>query len=541
MAEPLENVYEEIENTNTPPEATLTRRASSYSDFYDITKAHTSKDEYHKRKNIIRKERQWEALMLSEDASKCKSLENVNDYNVKDTLDEQLRGASQEEYTLYRDQLQLTERHLDGLIDDANATLKLLTILSNSFTSVEAQTSSFQLQCEDLLNEQKRLEKLADEVGTDLHYYAYLDTATRRLNGPGASRLVEDDTFGEMVENIDACIVFMNEHEKYRDRDQYLARYNALLTKALHLLDHGFTTRLDKIIVEIGRQIAATQSDSARHALAYYRFEEMILESYSLIPNIQNIVRCAYDQYGRPADTTHDVSTYTNAISHFFRTYLTTRDRALKVLTQHDLEEYKRESKSLSVENASRNFIKQSFERASNEHNLFTKIFNVEPTWNNLPNSVFQAIKVINTTMIHPGHLSPLATALQSTLQTAELQTVCNIAGWLVGEYSITETEDDESPFFRKCREYAARLLAGDLWPFIDKSFELEITKSITKATLQDSALEIGPVEGGVASSNAYSLVKRAIELLAMFDHAMPKERSVGLSIRRIFASSNTF
>jgi hypothetical protein len=113
---------------------------------------------------------------------------------------------------LYRDQLTVTERHLDGLIEDANATLKLLTSLSNSFGSVEAQTSTFQSQCEELLQEQRRLEDLADEVGTDLHYYAYLDNATRRLNAPGASRLVDDASFGEMAENIDACIVFMENH-----------------------------------------------------------------------------------------------------------------------------------------------------------------------------------------------------------------------------------------------------------------------------------------------------------------------------------------
>lgn len=106
----------------------------------------------------------------------------------------------------------LTERHLDGLINDANTTLKLLSTLSNSFKSVESQTSSFQARCEDLLQEQKRLEKLGDEVGTDLHYYAYLDTATRRLNAPGAGRLVDDEAFGEMVENLDACIVFMTDH-----------------------------------------------------------------------------------------------------------------------------------------------------------------------------------------------------------------------------------------------------------------------------------------------------------------------------------------
>lgn len=113
---------------------------------------------------------------------------------------------------LYRDQLSLTERHLDGLINDANTTLELLAKLSNSFQSVEAQTSTFQAQCEEVLTEQTRLEKLADEVGTDYYYYSYLDNATRRLNAPGAGRLVDDEFFGEMVENIDACVAFMEDH-----------------------------------------------------------------------------------------------------------------------------------------------------------------------------------------------------------------------------------------------------------------------------------------------------------------------------------------
>ena len=279
---------------------------------------------------------------------------------------------------------------------------------------------------------------------------------------------------------------------------------------------------------DIGRQIAATQSDSARHALAYGRFEEMITESYSLIPNIQKVVRSAYDRYGRPLETSRDVSTYAVAAGNMFRTYLTTRDRGLKVMTQHDFEEYKKEVKSLSVETASRNFIKKTFERTFNEDNLFMKIFNVEPAWSTFEDSAFRIIKAINTSMVHPGNLSPLGTALQSNLQSASLQTVCSVVGWLANEYSVIDSEEDDSPFFRKSKEYAAQLLVWNLWPFADSAFEAEITKSITKATVQDAALSIGPVQGGVASSNAYPLVKRAIELLAMFDQAMPKERSVG-------------
>ncbi|KAF4126038.1 conserved oligomeric Golgi complex subunit 3 [Geosmithia morbida] len=529
---PLENVYEEIENTNTPPEPTLLRRAASYSDFYRVVRAQFPG----KKKAVAAKKgqnRQWDALMLFEGPAS----DNIEDDDWSSTLDHeldrQLLDSAQEEYSLYRDQLILTERHLDGLIDDASSTLDILTTLSNSFKSVEAQTSTFQSQCEGLVNEQKRLEKLADEVGTDLYYYTYLDTATRRLNAPGAGRLVEDHGFGDMVENIDACIIFMAERPNYRDRDTYLARYSALLTKALHLLDHGFTARLDKTMTDIGKQIANTQSESARHALAYGRFEEMMADTYALIPNVRRVVRSAFDQYGRPKEVSSTSSaaaaahatsireSYSSAASNMFHTYLTTRDRHLKPMTQHDLDEHAKEVKELSVETASRNLVKQCFERIYSEGKIFTHIFGVEPAWSSVPESAFQIIKAVNTFMPHPGHLSPLGMALQSSLQSAAggLQTTCAVVGWLASEHSVSEVEEDETPFFRKSKEYAAQLLVWNMWPFADACFDAEITKVITKATVQDTALT-------VAQSDAYPLVKKAMDLLARFDQAMPKERS---------------
>jgi conserved oligomeric Golgi complex subunit 3 len=114
----------------------------------------------------------------------------------------------------------MTERHLDGLIDDTNAALKLLTSLSNSFQAVQSQTTSFQSQCEDLLTEQRRLQKLGDEVGTDLHFYAYLDNVTRRLNAPGAGRLVDDSEFGEIFRNLNSCIAFMTKHVRGLSRER---------------------------------------------------------------------------------------------------------------------------------------------------------------------------------------------------------------------------------------------------------------------------------------------------------------------------------
>lgn len=119
----------------------------------------------------------------------------------------------------------MTERHLDAILEDTESALKLLASLSESFETVEEQTTSFRAQCDDLITEQTRLERLADEVGTDLHYYAYLDNVARRLNAPGAGRLVDDDAFGEVLENLDSCIAFMTKNVRYPARPLFPAGF----------------------------------------------------------------------------------------------------------------------------------------------------------------------------------------------------------------------------------------------------------------------------------------------------------------------------
>jgi conserved oligomeric Golgi complex subunit 3 len=113
---------------------------------------------------------------------------------------------------LYRDQLAISERHLDNLLDDTSSGLSLLGSLSDAFKSVEAQTTAFQAQCEGLLAEQKRLKLLSSEVDTGLKCYSYLEPITRRLNAPGASTILGDDGFFEILTNLGDCIEFMVEN-----------------------------------------------------------------------------------------------------------------------------------------------------------------------------------------------------------------------------------------------------------------------------------------------------------------------------------------
>ena len=294
-------------------------------------------------------------------------------------------------------------------------------------------------------------------------------------------------------------------------------------------MEHGYKTRLEQVSPDISQQIAASKSEGARHARAYGRFEEMMLDSYALIPNVHRVVRRAYEVYGKREESCKNFEIYANTANNIFHTHFITRDRDLKQLTQSDIEEFHKEVKSLSAETASRNFIKQCFERIYNEENIFLKLFDDGPLWNTSADSAFQALKTINTTIAHPGNLPPVASTLQTALQSASLQVTCNVVAWLTNEYLGAEVDELESPYFSKCKQYASQLIVHHLWPVVDNAFDAEVNKSISRAVVQDSALKIGPVVGGVASSNAYAPVKQAIKLLAMYEHCMPKERTVSL------------
>ena len=118
-------------------------------------------------------------------------------------------------YTVHRDyqqRLALSESHLDGILADVAGTLDFLDGLTKSFKAVQIQTTSFQHQCDGLIQEKSRLEKLANDLDHNLKYYNYLEPATRRLNAPGAGSLVRSQEFSDMLARIDECLDFMAAH-----------------------------------------------------------------------------------------------------------------------------------------------------------------------------------------------------------------------------------------------------------------------------------------------------------------------------------------
>lgn len=108
--------------------------------------------------------------------------------------------------------MQQSREHIDEILTSTLTLLDDLSSLSESFKSVESQTSNFEKQCEGLLSAQERDIKLANNIQNNLHYYDFLDPASRRLNAPGAGNTVRDKEFSDMLRRLDVCLDYMETH-----------------------------------------------------------------------------------------------------------------------------------------------------------------------------------------------------------------------------------------------------------------------------------------------------------------------------------------
>lgn len=194
-----------------PPKATLERRAQSYSDFHDTVKAVLSPANGRKTESA----QKWSQSLKEDKGTKPKETEIQSELDFTGWYNELERGlldSSHDEYAAYQTQLELSHSHLDSLLSETTSTLSLLASLTRSFKEVEAQTTTFQKQCEGLLDEQKRIEGLADDLDQNLKYYNSLEPVTRRLNAPGAGNFVRSKEFSEMLARLDECLRYMAAH-----------------------------------------------------------------------------------------------------------------------------------------------------------------------------------------------------------------------------------------------------------------------------------------------------------------------------------------
>lgn len=189
---------------------------------------------------------------------------------------------------------------------------------------METQTTTFRTQCEGLIEDQKRITTLADDLEQNLRYYLYLEPITKRLNAPGAGNIVRGKEFTDMLSNLDSCLEYMQAHTKHSESATYRSRYRLLLTRALTLIRVYFTNALREIAADVSKRIADRQlNDTTMSALLYAKFRVGAPELKQMGLEIQKRAVVA------PGAEPGSEAEYQSLMNELYQSYSTTRGRLI--------------------------------------------------------------------------------------------------------------------------------------------------------------------------------------------------------------------
>ncbi|KAJ7223524.1 Sec34-like family-domain-containing protein, partial [Mycena pura] len=152
---------------------------------------------------------------------------------------------------------------------------------------VEEGGKSLKDACERLLEERDRLLEMTDEIGTRLEYFQELEHATRMLNHPGESLVLQTD-FLYMVERVDICIDFLKANRHFREAEVYLLRFQQCMTRAMTLIRMYFVGSLKALSADVSRRMSEKNvSATAQMHLLYTRFQSVSSQLSPLLGELE--------------------------------------------------------------------------------------------------------------------------------------------------------------------------------------------------------------------------------------------------------------
>lgn len=113
-------------------------------------------------------------------------------------------------YLDYYDQLKDRTKECDNLLAETDVCLDALAKLTSEYNFVSNKTSSLHTASEKLLQDQYKLNELANEIRKRLNFYTRVENIHQRLQNPTFS--VAGDTFVEILNSIDESLEYIRVH-----------------------------------------------------------------------------------------------------------------------------------------------------------------------------------------------------------------------------------------------------------------------------------------------------------------------------------------
>ncbi|KAI0292705.1 Sec34-like family-domain-containing protein [Multifurca ochricompacta] len=240
------------------------------------------------------------------------------------------RSVAHSQEAHFRQHLLRVTEHLNmcdrlvGRIDQVDAEVAGML---DGWTSVEEGGKSLQDASQKLLDERDRLVDLQGAIGTTLEYFQELEHATRLLNHPGESLVLQTD-FLYMVERVDICIEFLKSHRNYKEAELYLLRFQQCMTRAMTLIKMYFVGSLRALTQDVSRRLFDQDvSDTAQVHLLYTRFITVAGQVSPLLGELENRARAHPDELGALLSECH--AAYFGARKNLLVSRLTEQIRGL--------------------------------------------------------------------------------------------------------------------------------------------------------------------------------------------------------------------
>ncbi|KAF8134474.1 Sec34-like family-domain-containing protein [Boletus edulis] len=200
------------------------------------------------------------------------------------------RSVAHSQEAHFRAHVAMVAEHLgtaDMLLERLDEVEKEVDSMLEAWRSVEEGGRSLKDACERLLEDRDKLLDFTDEIDMRLEYFQELEHATRMLNHPGESLVLQTD-FLYMVERVDICIEYLKAHRYYKEAEVYLLRFQQCMTRAMTLIKMFFVGSLRALTADVSKRLSEKDvSATAQMHLLYTRFRSVTSQLAPLLNELE--------------------------------------------------------------------------------------------------------------------------------------------------------------------------------------------------------------------------------------------------------------
>ncbi|CEP06997.1 hypothetical protein [Parasitella parasitica] len=210
-------------------------------------------------------------------------------------MESEMEKGQEDIYRNYLSRVELYKSACDEFLQDLQTTCQLFDDLERDYSFVDVRTRSIQTACETLLEEQHKSTRLAEGLAARLEYFNQLEPIAKLFNSPGDDICLRPE-FIPMLEKLDECIRYMQEHHTYRDSELYLMRFRQCMTRGITLIKMYVVSTIKTLGYNVYKQVNTKDTTMGKQIAMYYvKFKTIAPSIRSLTAQVEK--RCGHKEY----------------------------------------------------------------------------------------------------------------------------------------------------------------------------------------------------------------------------------------------------